>query len=58
MFSRLPLFCGLLLILLPLLSGQVVFSRRVYKEQGRSYQQIWNWNPADNSVLTRRRAMY
>jgi hypothetical protein len=32
------------------LSGQVVFSRRVYKEQGRSYQQIWTWNPA-NGVL-------
>lgn len=29
---------------------QVVFSRRVYKEQGRSYQQIWTWNPADNSL--------
>lgn len=32
------------------LSGQVVFSRRVYKEQGHSYQQIWTWNPA-NGVL-------
>jgi hypothetical protein len=29
------------------LSAQVVFSRRVYKEQGRSYQQIWMWYPAD-----------
>jgi hypothetical protein len=32
------------------LSGQVVFSRRVYKEQGQSYQQIWTWNPS-NGVL-------
>jgi hypothetical protein len=45
---RLPVVCGLLL-LLPL-KGQVVFSRRVYKEQGRTYQQIWNWNPADNTL--------
>jgi len=49
MFSRLPVICGLLLLLSPL-PGQVVFSSRVYKEQGRSYQQIWNWNPADNSL--------
>ena len=27
-------------------SGQVVFSRRVYQERGRSYQQIWLWNPS------------
>ena len=25
---------------------QVVFSRRVYKERGRSFQQIWIWKPA------------
>jgi hypothetical protein len=24
---------------------QVVFSRRVYKERGPSFQQIWSWNP-------------
>jgi hypothetical protein len=30
--------------------GDVIFSRRVYKEHGASYQQIWTWNPA-NSVL-------
>lgn len=41
---------GLVLLLLPPLSGQVVFSRRVYKESGPSYQQLWNWNPADNSL--------
>ena len=28
------------------LSAQVIFSRRVYNEQGTSYQQIWTWNPA------------
>src|ERR1017187_3422505 len=27
--------------------GEVIFSRRVYKEHGASYQQIWTWNPAD-----------
>lgn len=43
---------GILLLLLTLsLFGQdVVFSRRVYKEQGPSYQQIWSWDPA-NGVL-------
>ncbi|HEY6346921.1 MAG TPA: hypothetical protein VIY49_35985 [Bryobacteraceae bacterium] len=35
----------------PSLCGQeVVFSRRVYKEQGPSYQQIWNWNPANGAL--------
>lgn len=28
-------------------SGKVIFSRRVYKEHGASYQQIWTWSPAD-----------
>ncbi len=28
-------------------SGQVIFSRRVYREHGASYQQIWTWSPAD-----------
>ncbi len=35
---------------LSLFGQEVVFSRRVYKEQGRSYQQLWSWNPA-NGVL-------
>jgi hypothetical protein len=30
--------------------GEVIFSRRVYKERGASYQQIWTWNPS-NGVL-------
>lgn len=50
MISLSPGICGLVLLLLPPLSGQVVFSRRVYKESGPSYQQIWNWNPSDNSL--------
>jgi hypothetical protein len=50
MISRSPRTCGLILLLLPALSGQVVFSRRVYKESGPSYQQLWNWNPSDNSL--------
>src|ERR1700686_1816607 len=28
-------------------SGELIFSRRVYKEHGASYQQICTWNPAD-----------
>jgi hypothetical protein len=49
---RFRLVIGMLPVCLTLsLFGQdVVFSRRVYKEQGRSYQQIWSWNPA-NDVL-------
>jgi hypothetical protein len=49
---RFPLIMGILsLALEPCLYGrEVVFSRRVYKEQGPSYQQIWSWNPA-NGVL-------
>lgn len=27
--------------------GEVIFSRRVYKEHGASYQQVFIWNPAD-----------
>jgi len=26
---------------------RVIFSRRIYKENGASYQQVWTWNPAD-----------
>jgi hypothetical protein len=39
----------------PSLSGQVVFSRRVYSEQGASYQQIWAWFPSSGvlKALTR-----
>src|SRR5262249_35482499 len=28
----------------------VIFSRRVYKEHGASYQQIWTWNPANGAL--------
>ena len=42
---------GAILALLPaLLSAQVVFSRRVYKQRARTYQQIWIWNPSDRSL--------
>jgi hypothetical protein len=44
-----PVVIGVLLTSFPL-SSQVIFSRRVYQETGRSYQQLWNWNPADNSL--------
>lgn len=33
------------------LGGQVVFSRRVYRLQGRSYQEIWSWNPATGALV-------
>ncbi|MBI3693853.1 MAG: hypothetical protein HY238_03305 [Acidobacteria bacterium] len=28
----------------------MAFSRRVYKQSGRTYQQIWIWNPSDGSL--------
>jgi hypothetical protein len=34
-------------------AGEVIFSRRVYKEHGASYQQIWTWNPADGALQER-----
>ncbi len=34
-------------------SAEVIFSRRVYKEHGASYQQIWTWNPADGLLKAR-----
>lgn len=46
--ARAAVFLALLLV--SSASGEVIFSRRVYKEQGASYQQIWTWNPA-NGVL-------
>ena len=30
--------------------AEVIFSRRVYKDHGTSYQQIWTWNPV-NGIL-------
>jgi len=33
-----------------LLSAQVAFSRRVYKQSGRTYQQIWMWDPSDGGL--------
>jgi hypothetical protein len=40
----------LALILAASLRGQVVFSRRVYQAEGRSYQQLWSWNPVDGAL--------
>jgi Tol biopolymer transport system component len=33
-----------------LLDAQVIFSRRVYAEHGRTYQQIWEWSASDGSL--------
>jgi dipeptidyl aminopeptidase/acylaminoacyl peptidase len=33
-----------------LLGAQVIFSRRVYAERGRTYQQIWTWDASDGSL--------
>src|SRR5205809_4325393 len=42
---------GAILALLPaLLSAQVGFSRRVYKQRARTHQQIWILNPSDGSL--------
>jgi hypothetical protein len=44
------------MLLLPcLLQAQVIFSRRVYAEHGRSYQQLWSWNASGGGLkpLTR-----
>jgi hypothetical protein len=49
-------FCSIFLFLPSLTSGQtntgvqVVFSRRVYKKRGRSFQQIWIWNPSSGAL--------
>jgi hypothetical protein len=43
--QRATVFLALLLV--SSASGEVIFSRRIYKEHGASYQQIWTWNPAD-----------
>jgi hypothetical protein len=41
-----PVVLALSSFLIFSLSGQVVFSRRIYNQQGPSYQQIWTWNPS------------
>jgi len=40
----------LALLLVSSAFGEVIFSRRVYKEHGASYQQIFVWNPADGAL--------
>ncbi len=32
------------------LDAQVIFSRRVYAEHGRTYQQIWEWRASDGGL--------
>jgi hypothetical protein len=43
--------CAFLMLTLlpPAISAQMTFSRRVYSEKDRSYQQIWMWNPSEGS---------
>ena len=40
----------ILLLFVSSLKAEVIFSRRVYKEHGSSFQQIWTWNPLDDSL--------
>jgi len=42
--------CCALLIWPGWLHGQVVLSRRVYAEHGRTWQQLWVWSPLDGSL--------
>jgi len=51
-FTRRRATVTLALLFVSSASGEVIFSRRVYKVHGASYQQIWTWNPADG-VLKR-----
>ena len=56
MASRLFCCCiGVLLFADAVGAQQVVFSRRVYRIRGRSYQQLWIWSPSDGRLepLTR-----
>jgi Tol biopolymer transport system component len=56
MTSRLACCCiGLFLFVDSMDAQQVVFSRRVYKTRGQSFQQLWIWSPMDGKLepLTR-----
>jgi hypothetical protein len=46
----LRLTCALILSIPLIAPAQVLISRRVYKQNGPSYQQIWNYNPADGAL--------
>jgi hypothetical protein len=50
MHTRSSQISAIILLIASHVSAQVIFSRRVYQEAGRSYQQLWNWNPADNAL--------
>ena len=41
--------CAIIAVFPALLTAQVVFSRRVYRPSGRTYQQVWVWSPSDRS---------
>jgi hypothetical protein len=49
---RLPLriTCALILSVPLTAAAQVLISRRVYQQNGPSYQQIWNYNPSDGAL--------
>ncbi len=42
--------CWALVMSAASLHGQVVLSRRVYAEHGRTWQQLWNWSPSDGAL--------
>jgi hypothetical protein len=42
--------CALILLFPITAFAQVLISRRVYQEHGPSYQQIWNYNPANGAL--------
>ena len=42
--------CAVLLCAAECADAQVVFSRRVYSESGRTWHQIWMWNPEDGKI--------
>jgi len=55
MNARFLAACGLVLVSSQFCYSQVIFSRRVYRQHGRTYQQLWEWNPASGALrpLTR-----
>ncbi|HXS95737.1 MAG TPA: hypothetical protein VN736_14130 [Candidatus Limnocylindrales bacterium] len=42
--------CACVLTVTYACAADVVFSRRVYQERGRSYFEIWSWTPANGSL--------
>jgi dipeptidyl aminopeptidase/acylaminoacyl peptidase len=50
MISRLLAASACFLLGTASLGAQVIFSRRVYAEHGRTHQQIWEWKASDGSL--------